>query len=447
MSGRNQYGDDDHRRTFTACRTTGPGLALGTRGRRPGVAGRNDPVVSGGCAAITRRHAECALAGRHDFVGAFRAFHERCGGQHVGHGHGERRNAAGTKRKKRRPGTIKSLSCGPRRGGRTLDSSPCGSVPGGFEMKILIADDEAVSRRMLQRLLTKWGYEVVTVADGKTAWEHLKSPDAPRMALLDWMMPGQNGVDVCREMRKQRPAPYTYILLLTAKDAKESVVEGLESGADDYLTKPFHPQELRARLRVGIRLLNLEDTLVEAREAMRFKATHDALTGVWNRGTILETLDREITRSRREGASLGVLLGDVDRFKSVNDIYGHLTGDQVLREATRRMQASVRPYDAVGRYGGEEFLVFLPGCDAAETAAKAEQLRATIEQQPMETPSGPLRITISLGGVANANWPDNNANQLLQMIDAALYRAKEEGRNRGGMAGAGGNGGGPTPPL
>jgi diguanylate cyclase (GGDEF)-like protein len=303
-------------------------------------------------------------------------------------------------------------------------------------VKILIADDEAVSRRMLQGLLTKWGYEVVSVEDGKAAWKQLIAPDAPRIALLDWMMPGQNGVDVCREMRAQRPEPYTYILLLTAKDAKESVVEGLESGADDYLTKPFHPQELKARLRVGLRLLNLEDTLVQAREAMRFKATHDALTGVWNRGTILETLDREVTRSRREGASLGVIIVDLDHFKSVNDTYGHLTGDDVLREATRRMQASVRSYDAIGRFGGEEFLVLLPGCDAVATADKAEQLRTTIERQPIETPSGPLRITLSLGGVATANWPDDNANQVLLMIDAALYRAKEEGRNRVVMAGA-----------
>src|SRR5271169_489306 len=218
-------------------------------------------------------------------------------------------------------------------------------------MRILIADDEPVSRRMLQAMLAKWGYNVVSAADGDAAWEMLKSPDPPRMALLDWMMPGQNGVDVCRALRKLRPEPYTYILLLTAKNAKESVVEGLESGADDYLTKPFHPQELKARLRVGLRLLDLEDTLVEAREAMRFKATHDALTGVWNRGTILETLEREITRSRREGASLGVLIGDLDHFKSVNDTYGHLAGDDVLREVTRRMQAEVRAYDAVGRFG------------------------------------------------------------------------------------------------
>jgi two-component system cell cycle response regulator len=183
-------------------------------------------------------------------------------------------------------------------------------------------------------------------------------------------------------------------------------------------------------------LLELEDTLVQAREAMRFKATHDALTGVWNRGTILETLDREITRSQREAVSLGVLIGDLDHFKSVNDAYGHLTGDEVLREATARIQACVRSYDAVGRFGGEEFLILLPGCDATATADKAEQLRATIGQQPIETLTGPQRITMSFGAVATANWPDENANQVLLMVDAALYRAKEEGRNRVVMADA-----------
>jgi two-component system cell cycle response regulator len=303
-------------------------------------------------------------------------------------------------------------------------------------MKILIADDEQVSRLMLQRLLTKWGYEVVSAEDGVSAWELLNRRDAPRIALLDWMMPGRNGVDVCREMRANRPEPYTYILLLTAKDAKESVVEGLESGADDYLTKPFHPQELKARLRVGIRLLELEDTLVQAREAMRFKATHDALTGVWNRGTILETLNREINRAQRESVSLGVLMADLDHFKSVNDTYGHLTGDEVLREASARIQACVRPYDAVGRFGGEEFLILLPGCDAAATADKAEQLRATVGQPPIETLSGSLRVTMSIGAVATASWPDENAKQVLLMVDAALYRAKDEGRNRVVMAGA-----------
>lgn len=303
-------------------------------------------------------------------------------------------------------------------------------------MKILIADDEPVSRRMLQRLLSKWGYEVILVEDGNAAWEHLKSPDAPRLALLDWMMPGRNGIDVCREMRTLRPDPYTYILLLTAKDAKESVVEGLESGADDYLTKPFHPQELRARIRVGTRLLDLEDNLVQAREAMRFRATHDALTEVWNRGTILESLDREIVRSRREGLSLGVLIADLDQFKSINDTHGHLVGDAVLREVTRRMQTGVRSYDAVGRYGGEEFLILLPNCDGVATQEKAERLRMTIVQDPIPTDAGLLKISISVGGVATSDWPEETANQILQMADSALYRAKKEGRNRTTLAGA-----------
>jgi two-component system cell cycle response regulator len=303
-------------------------------------------------------------------------------------------------------------------------------------MKILIADDESVSRRMLQGLLGKWGYEVIEVADGNAAWEKLKTLDAPRMALLDWMMPGQNGVDVCRALRKLRPEPYTYILLLTAKDAKESVVEGLESGADDYLTKPFNPQELKARIRVGLRLLDLEDNLVQAREAMRFKATHDILTGVWNRGAILETLEREIWRSRREGLSLGVLIADLDHFKSVNDTYGHAAGDAVLREVTKRMQSDVRPYDAVGRYGGEEFLILLPGCNGPDTREKAERLRNAISREPVATSGGNLKVTMSIGGAATGDWPEDNANQILQMADSALYRAKGEGRNRTAMAGA-----------
>jgi two-component system cell cycle response regulator len=301
-------------------------------------------------------------------------------------------------------------------------------------MKILIADDEPVSLRMLHGLLGKWGYDVVEVSDGVAAWEKLKAPDAPRMALLDWMMPGQNGVDICRSLRKLRPEPYTYILLLTAKEARESVVEGLESGADDYLTKPFNPQELKARIRVGLRLLDLEDNLVQAREAMRFKATHDILTGVWNRGAILETLDREIWRSRREGLSLGVLIADLDHFKSVNDTYGHLAGDAVLREITKRMQSDVRPYDAVGRYGGEEFLILLPGCNGSKTREKAERLRDAILRDPVATPSGILNVTMSIGGVATGDWPEDSANQILQMADSALYRAKAEGRNRTAMA-------------
>jgi two-component system cell cycle response regulator len=309
-------------------------------------------------------------------------------------------------------------------------------VPGSFEMKILIADDDPISHEMLRSFLVQWGYDVVTAEDGNAAWEHLQSPHAPRMALLNWMMPGRNGIDVCREMRRQRPEPYTYILLFTAKDAKESFIEGLESGADDCLTKPFHPQELRARIRVGLRLLNLEDNFVQTREAMQFKATHDALTGVWNCGAILETLDQEIGRSRREGASLGVLIAGLDQFQSVNDTHGHSAEDCVLREATQRLRANVRLYDAVGRYAGTQIPILLPGCNRSETENKAERLREAILQQSVETESGPLKITMSMGGVATGDWPEYTASQILRLADLALDRAKEEGKNRTVIAGA-----------
>jgi len=163
-------------------------------------------------------------------------------------------------------------------------------------------------------------------------------------------------------------------MLLTANDKVGNLIEGLESGADDYLTKPFHPQELRARLRVGLRMLDLETNLVEARENLRFKASHDALTSIWNRGAIIELLERELSRARREGSSVGILLADIDHFKTINGTRGHLVGDEVLRAVTGRLKGEVRSYDAVGRYGGEEFLILLPGCDNPKLTAKAGQL-------------------------------------------------------------------------
>ncbi len=224
-------------------------------------------------------------------------------------------------------------------------------------MRILIADDSIVSRHLLDATLRKWGYEVIVACDGVEAWNVLGAEDAPKLAILDWVMPGLTGPEVCRFVREHNKDKdiYTYILLLTSKSLKEDLIEGMESGADDYVTKPFDQHELKVRLRAGTRIVDLQRELVAAREELREQATKDFLTRIWNRSSILDVLQRELVRGSREKRPVGVVLADLDHFKLVNDTHGHFAGDAVLREFARRMLSCMRPYDAIGRYGGEEF--------------------------------------------------------------------------------------------
>ena len=296
-------------------------------------------------------------------------------------------------------------------------------------MKILIADDDALSRRLLKGTLQRAGYEVTAVTNGREAVEKLSEPDGPRLALLDWMMPELDGLGVCSRVRKGCDQNYIYMILLTARESKEDIVAGLESGADDYLVKPFNADELKARLRTGERILHLEDRLVEAREEMRFKATHDHLTSLWNRGVITDLLSRELDRSRRENVCTAVLLADLDHFKTINDTHGHLVGDQVMREVARRLLLSVRSYDFVGRYGGEEFLVVLNNCRPESALGRAEEIRKIISTRPVQTDAGALGITLSLGLLLSPDWGHRSADELLREVDAALYAAKTAGRN------------------
>lgn len=296
-------------------------------------------------------------------------------------------------------------------------------------MKILIADDDAMSRCLLMRTLEREGYEVVAVNNGQSALQQLCFADGPRLALLDWMMPELQGPEVCTELRKQQNRPYVHIVLVTSKREKQEIVAGLEAGANDYLTKPWDPAELIARLRVGQRILLLEDRLVEARETMRYKATHDHLTALLNRGSILDLLSRELTRTRREDGCTVIMLGDLDHFKGVNDSYGHVVGDEVLREVARRLLVSVRSYDFVGRYGGEEFLIVLNNCNSSQAVARAEEVRNGISNHPVETSRGALPITMSLGVLASRNWNLRLVEEILSQADVALYRAKSDGRN------------------
>ena len=294
---------------------------------------------------------------------------------------------------------------------------------------ILVAEDDAISRILLERTLQRAGYAVISVENGAQAIAELVKQDAPRLALLDWIMPEVDGVEVCREMRRRKEKAYTYLMLLSSRESKEDIVAGLESGADDYLTKPFNVDELKARLRTGHRILELEDHLVEARESMRFQATHDLLTSLWNRGVIVELMMHEIMRSRRERSCTAVMMCDIDNFKNVNDQYGHAIGDEVLREVARRLHHSVRSYDMVGRYGGEEFLVALNKCNPESAVSRAENLREKIAGRPIQTANKPVSVTISIGLALSTEFTECTVEEIMHHADMALCAAKAAGRN------------------
>lgn len=294
-------------------------------------------------------------------------------------------------------------------------------------MRVLAAEDNPVFQSMLKTMLTRWGYEAVIARDGTEAWNILEGDGAPRLAILDWMMPGMDGVEICRRIRSANREPYVYILLLTARTESQDLIEGMDAGADDYLTKPFNAHELRVRIRAGRRILDLQEELLKAREALREQATHDGLTGLLNRTSILEKLDDELSRAARDGSSVSVLMVDLDRFKSVNDTQGHLAGDAVLREASSRLRSASRRYDSVGRYGGEEFLVVLPGCEKAAAELQAERLREAIGGTPFRADSRPLAMTCSIGLACSSHCAPED---LIREADDALYQAKAGGRNR-----------------
>lgn len=289
-------------------------------------------------------------------------------------------------------------------------------------MKVLIADDDPVSLLYLQDTLEDCGYEVVATADGRNAYDILKGADAPMLAVIDWIMPKMDGINVCRKLRETVRDRYIYLIILTSKQETQFAVEAINAGADDFISKPYSVEELQARLRTGRRISDLEQEL-------RVKATHDALTGLYNRGAIIDILQKAIARHERNAFPVSIIFADLDHFKRTNDNYGHQAGDAVLCEVARRATRVLRPYDSLGRYGGEELLIVLPECGAEGALTVAERVRSVIADQPVTTVSGTIPTSLSLGVAVADGETLLRLDELIQRADSALYQAKNNGRN------------------
>ena len=297
-------------------------------------------------------------------------------------------------------------------------------------MKILIAEDDLTSRLILENMLTKWGFEVVSATNGTDAWAKLQEEDPPRLLILDWMMPGIEGVEICRRLRENSKSEdqYTYVTLLTAKESKENIVTGMEAGADDYITKPFDMHELRVRVRAGERIVQLQSELLKAKKELEIQSRTDPLTGVLNRRAILSQIGSELSRAKRQNSQISISILDLDHFKSINDTFGHLAGDAVLREGMHRVKLAVREYDSVGRFGGEEFIVVLPGANTTDAFSVAERIRIRINEKAADVDGTIISFTVSQG-LATCNG-DATMDEMIALADEALYRAKENGRDR-----------------
>lgn len=302
-------------------------------------------------------------------------------------------------------------------------------------MRLLIADDAMSIRIMLQALAIKWGFEPILAEDGHQAWSILSGEAPPRLVLLDWEMPGMSGLEICRQLRTIDSEDPPYLLLLTSRSETRDIVEGLGAGANDYVAKPFDSAELQARLMVGKRMLLLQAELLEAHRQLQHQATHDPLTGIFNRGAIMEGLGKQWTRAQREGGALCVGLCDVDHFKLVNDRYGHSAGDAVLIEVTRRLTQVLRPYDLLGRYGGEEFLMVAASREG-DCLELFERSRRIVADTPFQYEQLSIAVTISIGVFEYTSSTDpEEVGAILNLADAALYKAKSAGRNRVILAG------------
>lgn len=299
-------------------------------------------------------------------------------------------------------------------------------------MKALIADDDLALRFIMQKMLEGWGFEPVIASDGEAALRIMEeSEEPPRLLLLDWEMPKINGLDLCKRLRTVDTSDPPYIILVTGHAEAEYIQTALDAGANDFVSKPTNSGVLRARIGVGLRTLELQRRLNIANHMLAYRADHDELTGLRNRGAVVERLESELARAQRTNAALAIAILDIDFFKQVNDTYGHPIGDRVLREFADRLRDTFRPYDIVGRYGGEEFIAICP-IEQSKSFELFERFRTVVEETPFLADDLAISITVSIGVRTLIGDEATGSQPILTLLadaDAALYRAKHSGRN------------------
>ncbi len=297
-------------------------------------------------------------------------------------------------------------------------------------MKILVVEDDSITNRMLEKYLIDLGFEVLTALNGCQGWEIFCQEDV-RFVITDWMMPEMNGLELVKKIREANEKPYCYIILLTAKNDKKEIVEGISGGADDYVVKPFHKEELAVRVRAGQRIVELQSELFGANEELKKLSETDPLTGWYNRRALEDYLKKSQSSPEYTGVPFAFVMVDIDRFKQVNDIYGHDAGDGVLVEVAAKIKSFVRDNDMISRIGGEEFYVVLPNVELKQAEDVAENMRRGIETSTIVLPDEKeLHVTCSFGVCcvqARSEWDWEHC---MKMADKALYESKNSGRNK-----------------
>ena len=297
---------------------------------------------------------------------------------------------------------------------------------------ILVVEDDPLSFQLIEAKLQSLGHLVTSAVNGREALDLIKRGIFP-ILITDLNMPLMDGFELCRAVRAQKLPGYVYITIITSLDTRDGVINGLQAGADEYLTKPINPAELEARLNTGKRILALERSLRKANEEIRLLSISDPLTKVFNRAYLSVRLSEEIDRAQRYKRPISIIMCDIDHFKKINDSLGHQAGDVVLERFTRLLKGLIRPkIDCLARYGGEEFIIILPETNFSGAEIMAARLHKNVNEMKILLDDEDLSITASFGvcGTTTTPSPIITPDSLIKQADDLMYQAKKEGRNR-----------------